>query len=39
MKLLSKNTKLKKDKRYNTYGLSLAPHKYSGYNVCKDAGL
>ncbi len=43
-KLLSdgdQNTKLaksnKSDTEYRSFGLSLAPHKISGYNTCKDA--
>ena len=39
MKLLSTNTKLLKDSSYTIYGLSLAPHKYSGRNVCPEAGV
>lgn len=39
MKLLTQNTKLKKNPVYNTWGLDLAPHKLSGYNVCQFAGV
>lgn len=39
MKILSKNTKLKKGEGANwlTYGVQLAAHKMSGYNVCPAA--
>ena len=39
MKLLTQNSKLKKNPKYNTWGLDIAPHKLSGYNTCKFAGL
>lgn len=39
MKILTQNTKLKKNPVYNTWGLDIAPHKSSGYNVCKFAGV
>ena len=38
MKILTQNNKLKKNPKYNTWGLDIAPHKTSGYNVCKFAG-
>ena len=39
MKLLAKNTKLEKGEKLGilTYGLSLAPHKLSGFNLCPFA--
>lgn len=40
MKLLSQNSKLKKNSAsmgWLAYGLQLAPHKVSGYNVCSHA--
>jgi hypothetical protein len=39
MKILTQNIKLKKNPVYNTWGLDLAPHKLSGYNVCQFAGV
>lgn len=39
MKILTQNSKLKKNPVYNTWGLDLAPHKVSGYNVCQFAGV
>lgn len=41
MRLLTTNYKLDKDNvlgKVTNMGLSLAPHKQSGYNVCPDAG-
>lgn len=38
MKILTQNSKLKKDPRFNIWGLDLAPYNTSGYNTCKHAG-
>lgn len=39
MKLLTQNIKLKKDPKYNVWGLDLAPYTLSGYNTCAHAGV
>lgn len=38
MHILNTNYKLRKDKTATIYGISLAPHKQSGTNLCPQAG-